>query len=160
MASSKPSAYRLAPWRKQMMRILVILMATFGLACVTMIYLSISEKMTDAKLRIQVLQEERAAYSREIADLTTEEGIRTAYKMMQDRAEKAGFTDIDFTDNTQYEYVVVDGYTGTGINTVEQTADVPLTEVVSLIRPEYTESLQEWLYKRIATGIESYEVTN
>lgn len=160
MASSKPSAYRLAPWRKQMKRILGILMATFVAACVTMVYLSISEKMTDAKLRIQVLQEERAAYSREIADLTTEEGIRTAYKMMQDRAEKAGFTEIDFSDNSQYEYVVVDGYTGTGINTVEELSDMPLTEVVSLIRPEYTESLQEWLYKRIATGIESYEVTN
>ena len=160
MASSKPSAYRLAPWRKQMKRILGILMATFAVACITLVYLSISEKMTDAKLRIQLLQEERAAYSREIADLTTEEGIRTAYKMMQDRAEKAGFTDIDFYDNSQYEYVVVDGYTGTGINTVEEPADIPLTEVVSLIRPEYKESLQEWLYKRIATGIESYEVSN
>ena len=160
MASSKPSAYRLAPWRKQMKRILGILMVTFVAACVTLVYLSISEKMTDAKLRIQLLQEERAAYSREIADLTTEEGIRTAYKMMQDRAEKAGFMDIDFYDNSQYEYVVVDGYTGTGINTVEETADIPLTEVVSLIRPEYKESLQEWLYNRIALGIESYEVTN
>ena len=160
MASSKPSAYRLAPWRKQMKRILGILMVTFVVACVTLVYLSISEKMTDAKLRIQLLQEERAAYSREIADLTTEEGIRTAYKMMQDRAEKAGFMDIDFYDNSQYEYVVVDGYTGTGINTVEETADIPLTEVVSLIRPEYKESLQEWLYNRIALGIESYEVTN
>ena len=135
-------------------------MATFAVACITLVYLSISEKMTDAKLRIQLLQEERAAYSREIADLTTEEGIRTAYKMMQDRAEKAGFTDIDFYDNSQYEYVVVDGYTGTGINTVEEPADIPLTEVVSLIRPEYKESLQEWLYNRIALGIESYEVTN
>ena len=160
MASSKPSAYRLAPWRKQMKRILGILMATFAVACITLVYLSISEKMTDAKLRIQLLQEERAAYSREIADLTTEEGIRAAYKMMQDRAEKAGCTDIDFYDNSQYEYVVVDGYTGTGINTVEEPAEIPLTEVVSLIRPEYKESLQEWLYKRIATGIESYEVTN
>ena len=160
MASSKPSAYRLAPWRKQMKRILGILMVTFVAACVTLVYLSISEKMTDAKLRIQLLQEERATYSREIADLTTEEGIRTAYKMMQDRAEKAGFMDIDFYDNSQYEYVVVDGYTGTGINTVEETADIPLTEVVSLIRPEYKESLQEWLYNRIALGIESYEVTN
>ena len=138
----------------------MILMVTFVVACITLVYLSISEKMTDAKLRIQLLQEERAAYSREIADLTTEEGIRTAYKMMQSRAEKAGFTEIDFSDNSQYEFVVVDGYTGTGINTVEETADIPMMEVVSLIRPEYTESLQEWLYKRIATGIESSEVTN
>ena len=160
MTSPKPSAYRLAPWRKQMNRILGILMVTFVVACVTLVYLSISEKMTDAKLRIQLLQEERAAYSREIADLTTEEGIRTAYKMMQSRAEKAGFTEIDFTDNSQYEYVVVDGYTGTGINTVEEIEDIPMMEVVSLIRPEYTESLQEWLYKRISMGIESYEVTN
>ena len=35
-----------------------------------------------------------------------------------------------------------------------------ISNVVSLIRPEYTESLQEWLYNRITRGIESYEVTN
>ena len=150
----------MAPWRKQMQRIFMIFLATFLAAAVTLIYLNISERMTDVNLRIQVLQEERAEYSRDIADLTTEEGILTAYKKMQERAEKAGFTEIDFTDNSQYEYVVVDGYTGTGINTVEQAVEMPIVEVVSLIRPEYTESLQEWLYTRITTGIESYESTN
>ncbi len=160
MASPKQSAYRLAPWRKQTIRIIVTMLATFVMAAVTMIYLNISERMTDSKLRIQLLQEERADYSRRIADLTTDEGILTAYKMMQERAEKAGYMDIDFYDNDQYAFVVVDGYTGTGINTEEIIPEMTEPEVISLIKPEYTESLQEWLYKRISTGIESYEITN
>ena len=138
----------------------MILMITFAAAAVTSIYLSISEKMTDVKLRIQLLQEERADFSRQIADLTTDEGILTAYQEMQKRAEKAGFSEINFYDDTQYEYVIVDGYTGAGINTVQQTQEQTVSEVISLIKPEYTESLQEWLAKRISTGIESYEITN
>ena len=160
MRGKNQSAYRMAPWRKQMKRILTILMITFMAAAVTMVYLSISEKMTDIKLRIQVLQEDRADYSRQIADLTTDEGILTAYKTMQQRAEQAGFTDIDFYNDDEYAYVIVDGYTGTGINTEADQQDAPQIEVVSLVKPEYTESLQEWLYKRITTGIESYEVSN
>ena len=160
MKSTNQSAYRLAPWRKQMKRIITILMITFAAAAVTMIYLSISEKMTNANLRIQELQSERSEFSRTIADLTTDEGVLTAYKNMQSRAERAGFSDIDFTDDEQYAYVVVDGYTGTGINTESEISNIPQNEVVSLIKPEYTESLQDWLYKRITTGIESYEVTN
>lgn len=160
MKPSNQSAYRLAPWRKQMNRILTILMITFALAAVTLVYLSISERMTDIKLRIQLLHEDRANYSRQIADLTTDEGILTAYKKMQERAEEAGFSEIDFTDDSQYEYVIVDGYTGTGINTVSQPVETGGTEVISLIKPEYTQSLQDWLYKNITTGIESYEITN
>lgn len=160
MKSNTQSAYRLAPWRKQMKRILSILLVTFVIASATMVYLSISERMTDIKLRIQVLQEERADYSRQIADKTTDEGILTAFKTMQNRAEEAGFTVIDFDDDDQYAYVIVDGYTGTGINTENSGQETPQTEIVSLVKPEYTESLQEWLYNRVTTGIESYEVAN
>lgn len=160
MKANNPSAYRIAPWRKQMKRIITILLFTFAAACVTLVYLSISERMTDINMQIQALQEERAEYSRNIADLTTDEGILTSFKTMQERAARAGFTEIDFDDEDQYAYVIIDGYTGTGINTEVQVQETSLTEVVSLIKPEYTQSLQDWLYNRISTGIESYEVTN
>ncbi|MBR6090873.1 MAG: hypothetical protein IKP86_13130 [Anaerolineaceae bacterium] len=160
MKSKNQSAYRLAPWRKQMQRIITILLAVFIIAAVTMIYLSISERMSAINLSIQALQEERATFSRKIADMTTDEGAYTSYKVLQSRAEEAGFVDIDFTDDEQYAYVIVDGYTGTGINTDPGFEDSRLPDVISLIKPEYTESLQEWLYKRITVGIESYEVTN
>ena len=138
----------------------MILMLTFAAAGVAMVYLTISERMTNANLRIQELQSERASFSRTIADLTTDEGVLTAFRTMQKRAEQAGFGEIDFEDEDQYAYVVVDGYTGTGINTESRVQDVPVEEYISLVKPEYTESLQEWLYKRITTGIDSYEVTN
>ena len=160
MTKSNQSAYRLAPWRKQMNRIIAVLIVTIIMAAVIMIYLNISEKMTDKKLNIQILQEERADYSRQIADLTTDEGRLTAYKKMQERAQAAGYVDIDFYDPDQYSYVVIDGYTGTGINTEEKIPEQNETEIISLVKPEDTESLQEWLYKRISTGIESYEITN
>lgn len=160
MKKLNQSAYRLAPWQKQMQRILTILLATIAVAAVALVYLSISERMTALNLNIQMLQSERAEFSRNIADLTTDEGILTAYKMMQERAARAGFTDIDFYDDSQYAYVIIDGYTGTGINTESVIPESAMTEVVSLIKPEYTESLQEWLYKRVTTGIESYEITN
>ena len=143
-----------------MKRIISILLLTFVAAAVTMVYLSISERMTNANLRIQELQSERSEYSRTIADLTTDEGVLTAFKAMQTRAERAGFTEIDFTDDDQYAYVIVDGYTGTGIHTESIGRDTSSHEVVSMIKPEYTESLQDWLYKQIMTGLESYEVTN
>ncbi len=160
MKANNPSAYRIAPWRKQMQRIITILLLTFAAACVTLVYLSISERMTDINMQIQALQEERAEYSRNIAALTTDEGILTSYKTMQERAARAGFTEIDFDDEDQYTYVIIDGYTGTGINTEAHVQETSMTEVVSLIKPEYTQSLQDWLYNRISTGIESYEVTN
>ena len=160
MKSTNQSAYRLAPWRKQMKRIITILMATFVLAAVMLVYLSISERMTDINYKIQQLESTRAEYSRLIADTTTDEGVLTSYRTMQSKAEQAGFSEIDFYDDSQYAFVIVDGYTGLGINTEFQAPEIPQTEIVSLIKPEYRESLQEWLYKRITTGIESYEVTN
>ena len=160
MKMMNQSAYRLAPWRKQMQRIIMILLVTFGVAAIVLVYLSISEKMSDLSLRIQYLQDERAEYSQNIADLTTDEGILTAYKSMQERADKAGFMGIDFTDSSQYEYVIVNGYTGAGIHTESEMPEYIASEVVSLVKPEYTESLQEWLSKRISSGIESYEITN
>ena len=160
MNAPKPSACRLAPWRKQMQRIFTILIIVFALASVMLVYLSISEKMTDANLKIQELQAERSEYSEKIADLTTDEGILTAYKALLSRAQEMGFSEINFYDENQYEYVVVNGYTGTGIHTKETVPERPETEVVSLIKPEYTESLQDWLVKQISTGIESYEITN
>ena len=143
-----------------MQRIFTILIIVFALASVMLVYLSISEKMTDANLKIQELQAERSEYSEKIADLTTDEGILTAYKALLSRAQAMGFSEINFYDESQYEYVVVNGYTGTGIHTKETAPDRPETEVVSLIKPEYTESLQDWLVKQISTGIESYEITN
>ncbi len=153
------SAYRLAPWRKQMQKIFTIVLVILIIALVVLFYLNISERMTDAKLRIQVLQEERSDYSRKVADLTTDEGRMTSYKTMQERAEKAGFVEIDFNDETEYEYVIIDGYTGTGINSKSEK-QAETAPVVSLIKPEYTESFQEWLAKQIASGIESYEIDN
>lgn len=152
-------AYRLAPWRRQLGRVINITVIAFILAAVIMVYLSISEKMAKAKLNIQMLEWDRNAMTQQIADLTTEEGKYTAFEVMKARADKAGYVDINFYDENLYDYIIVDGYTGTGINSVrpekkvEQFGD-------TFIRPEYTQSLQQWLAQKIAVGIQSYESDN
>ena len=80
MAKSNQSAYRLAPWRKQMNRIIAVLIVTIIMAAVIMIYLNISEKMTDKKLNIQILQEDRGPY----------DGRRQAYGLQKDAGTGSG----------------------------------------------------------------------
>lgn len=151
-----PFAYRLAPWRKQVKMILTTISVAAGIAAIAMVYLSISADMTDIKLQIQVLQQQRSDITQQIADQTTDEGMLTSYKSMQQRAQQAGFVDIDFDNEDIYSYVIVDGYTGTGINAIiTQKQAEAITE--SLVKPEYSQSLQQWLAERIAVGIKSNE---
>lgn len=120
-------------------------------------YLAVSEKMTEAKLNIEVLQEQRSEYSRQVANRTTDEGVLTAFEEMKKRAAEAGFTEIDFSNQDSSTYLVLDGYTGTGIKTENKPVEVSVVSG-SLLKPEYTQSLQQVLSERIAAGIKSYEV--
>lgn len=149
-------AYRLAPWRKQVKMILTIIFTALFAAVIAMVYLSISADMTDVKLKIQVLQEDRNALARDIADLITEEGILTSYARMEERAKEAGFYEIDFANEDIYSYVVMDGYSGVGM-TPETSVKIPQAMSEGLIKPEYSQSLQQWLSERIAVGILSNE---
>ena len=155
--ANKQQAYRTAPWRKQMGHIFSVVGCAAAIAVLILAHLAVSEKMTEAKLNIEVLQEQRSEYSRQVANRTTDEGVLTAFEEMKKRAEEAGFTEIDFSNEDLSTYLVLDGYTGTGIKTENKPVEVTVVSG-SLLKPEYTQSLQQVLFERIAAGIKSYEV--
>ncbi|MHC1771358.1 MAG: hypothetical protein AB9907_06390 [Flexilinea sp.] len=142
-------AYRLAPWRKQIQNIINVLMVLILVACVTMVYLFYSAQMTKMKLQIQTLHAERSDLSRTIADYITKEGKITAFAEMEKRALQAGYIDIDILDEEVYSYVLVPGFSKdfySGLEVVNQRVAAP----VSAVKPEYTESLQQWLNGEIS----------
>lgn len=149
--------HRRAPWRKQVGTIIKIVTIVAVGAISMMCYLSVSARMTDKKLRIETLQEERSERSRQVADLTTDEGVLTSYESMMKRAQDAGYVPIDFTNQDEYTYLIIDGYNGTGVKGVPRaTENEPVGG--SLLKPEYTVSLWQWLQEQIAVGIRSNEI--
>ena len=52
--------------------------------------------MTDMKLQIQILHDQRNELTRTIADYVTREGILTSYALMEKKATQAGYIKIDF----------------------------------------------------------------
>ncbi len=145
---TKPYAYRLAPWRKQVNRILSVLLLLIGIFCITMIYLSYSAQLTEVKLEIQVLHQERSDLSRTIADMIMQEGSLTAFTEMENRARRAGYVDIDFRDEDSYTYLPVPGFTGayhSGLDSVIRQENI----AVSSIKPEYSQTLQQWLNENL-----------
>lgn len=147
----------MAPWQKQIRQITGIVIVALAIFGVAMLYLSVSESMTDIKLQLEVMQDTRNEYAQRIADLITDRGMLTSYNTMKKRAEKAGYREIDYQNDSLYRYMIVDGYSGTGIRSRE-TRIPGNTASDSLMRPEYTQSLQQWLAERIAIGKESYEI--
>ncbi len=143
------SAYRLAPWRKQIQNILNVLIALIFIASITMIYLYCSAQMTKMKLEIQVLHDERSSLTRMIADNLTQEGQITSFFEMEKRARQAGYIPIDMYDEEVYTYLPVAGFQDesfSSLNGVSQINSIP----VSIVKPEYTESLQRWLKENVS----------
>jgi len=143
------SAYRLAPWRKQVQYILNVLIVLVFIASVTMIYLYCSAQMTKMKLEIQELHEERSNLSRMIADYLTREGQITSFFEMEKRAQQAGYIPIDMNDEESYTYLPIAGFRDedfSGLDSVPRNFSIP----VSIVKPEYTESLQRWLKEHVS----------
>jgi ribosomal protein S8 len=143
------SAYRLAPWRKQVQNILNVIIVLVFIASVTMIYLYSSAQMTKMKLEIQKLHEERSNLTRMIADYLTREGQITSFDEMEKRAQQAGYIPIDMNDEETYTYLPIAGFREdnySGLDNVPRNLSIP----VSIVKPEYTESLQRWLNEHVS----------
>ena len=141
-------AYRLAPWRKQLQNILnILLVLVFG-ASIALVYLYYSAQMTDMKLQIQVLHEDRNTLTRNIADYVTRQGVLSSFDAMEKKATQAGFVKIDFDNEDIYSYMLVPGYvpeSASGLNREIKRQPLPVTP----LKPEYTESLQHYLLKNL-----------
>ncbi len=146
MAQRLIQAYQQAPWRIQVQRLRTLLLVILMFALVTGIYLFISAQAAMAGLNIQDGEFYREKLQREIASLKTQLGNVNSIAVMEERAIKAGFKP---APKDQGMYVIVTGYTG---KPQVNLAPPPGPDLIpeNKIKPEYTTSLSEWLFRMSA----------
>lgn len=143
MSKEASQAFQQAPWRIQLQAIGQILVGLVLAALVAGIYLNVSAQTAAAAVETEYLGYTRDTLMRQIASLRTEIGIITSAAEMKKRADDLGFLK---SSEESIQYVVIDGYSG------KQTeiAAPPITQLElpeSILKPAYTQSLWEWLYK-------------
>jgi len=138
-------AYKIAPWRIQRQWIGGVLCVVVVLAMVATLYLDVTSKAAIAGREIQDLTA-AITESRQIsADLQTQYAALTSASVMRQRALDLGFRPMK-TDEAMY--LVVPGYS---VPKPDILASAPLPQLSALsIRPEYNESLLDWVDEKIA----------
>jgi cell division protein FtsL len=138
-------AYRQAPWRVQLQRLGVIFAVLVAIALVAIIYITISAQAASAGMDFQKLEADREDLVRQNADLANTLASLTSEEAMQPRAKTLGYKDLA-TDKAVY--VVVPNYVG---RQEPSFAPLPSADRFSepLIKPSYTESLWEYLFKGV-----------
>lgn len=135
-------AYKQAPWRIQLQRIGVFLLALVGLALVAGLYLDVSAEAASAGLKLQKLSLEKDDLQRSIDDLNSRLASRNSAAAMRGRATELGFV---FPDQIDPLYVVVPGYSGrTQIDLAPKYSPASLEK--PLLKPVYTQSLYDVLF--------------
>lgn len=148
MAQRVTQAYQQAPWRIQVQRLRTLLLLILMFALVAGIYLFVSAQAATAGLNIQDGEFYREKLQREIASLKTQLGNVTSIAAMEDRAIKANFKP---APGDMGMYVIVNGYYG---KPQVNLAPPPGPDLIpeTKLKPEYTTSLSEWLF-RMTNGL-------
>jgi cell division protein FtsB len=136
-------AYRQAPWRIQIQWIMLFLLGLTLIAFIAGIYLSVSARAATTGREIQGMESESETIERQIADLESQLALLTSAAQMQKRAKDLGFEVIQ--PGTEI-YLKIPGYTGRQ-PAVLAPPPGPGMVAVPLIRPNYTQSLWEWLFQ-------------
>jgi hypothetical protein len=141
-------AFRQAPWRLQVQRVLYILVPIALLIVLLSIYLSVTMQAADAGLEIQDLESIRASLQRDIANGRSRMAFLKSSALMEKRALEMGFQRVEAK---RIVYMIVPGYTGKPIPKVA-VPDMPMPgETRQLLKPVYTQSLWEWLFQGVLT---------
>jgi cell division protein FtsL len=141
---------RQAHWRVQRQWIGLFLLGLVAVSMVAGIYLNITVRATLAGREVQLLQPTLSSELQENSTLETQLAGLTSVEAMQKRAEPLGFQPADPEDIT---YVVVPGYvpeTAVNLSKPAPTSQVPTKK--SVILPEYTESLFDWISRTLASS--------
>jgi hypothetical protein len=138
-------AYKVAPWRIQRQWIGSAFLLVVVLAMVATLYLDVTSKAAIAGREIQDLTAAISESRQFSADLQTQYAALTSTAVMRQRALDLGFRPMKPEEAT---YLVVPGYS---VPKPEILASAPLPQLSALsIRPEYNESLLDWLDEQIA----------
>jgi hypothetical protein len=141
-------AYRQAPWRLQTRNMLGLLVGLVIVLVVAAIYLSISGQAAQAGVEARFLEYDREIAKRNIAHLEARYGQLTSLQVMLPRAKELGFQEPNPDDIV---YVVVPGYYGRP-TFVEAPPPGAGRAQVPIIKPEYRQSIWDWLFKSYLTG--------
>lgn len=113
------------------------------IAFIAGIYLSVSARAAATGREIQGMETDSETVERQIADLKSQLALLTSAAQMQKRAADLGFVTIQ--PGTEI-YLKIPGYNGRQ-PAVLAPPPGPGMVAVSLIRPNYTQSLWEWLFQ-------------
>ena len=140
-------AYRQAPWRVQLQRLVYVAAGIVFILVIAGLYLNISAQAASAGLDFQNLQWTRQDLQRQIADDDATLGSILSEDKMMARAKALNFVPVA-TDKAVY--VVVPGYTGRQQGSF---APAPGPDMYSdpIMKPSYTQSLWEWLFQGVLT---------
>lgn len=138
-------AYKIAPWRIQRQWIGTVLLAVVVLAMVAAIYLDVTSQAAIAGSEIQLLTAQISANQETSGNLQTELAMLTSARVMEQRALDLGFRPMKAEET---EYLVIPGYS---VPEPDILSSVPLLQLSPLtIPPEYTESLLDWMDKKLS----------
>jgi cell division protein FtsL len=141
---------RQAHWRVQRQWIGLFLLALVAVSMVAGIYLNITVRATLAGREVQLLQPTLSSDLQKNSDLETRLAGLTSVEAMQKRAEPLGFQPANPEDIT---YVVVPGYVPeTAVNLSKPTPSSQVPTKKSVILPEHTESLFDWIARTLASS--------
>jgi hypothetical protein len=138
-------AYQQAPWRIQVQRLRTFLVIILVFTLVTGMYLSISAQAATTGLNIQDGEYQREVLLRELATLKVQLGDLTSISNMEQRAIKEGYKPVDPEKGM---YVLVKGYTGKPPVELAPPPGPNMLPAASL-KPEYTQSLWEFLFETV-----------
>lgn len=140
-------AYKEAPWRVQVKRIALFLSVMIAVATVAGLYLSITAQTATAGVEARILEKKRDELMRQNSDLRTQLGFISSRAEMERKASELGFEPVS---PDQLEYMVIEGYPGRDAVQLAAPPSPPKT-TRPLLKPDYTQSLGEWLMHKMAS---------
>lgn len=141
MAQQLVQAYKQAPWRIQLQKIGLFLLALVTVVLIASIYLDITTKAANAGVQIRILETDRVNIERKISDLNTQLAILNSSEVMEKRSIELGFVPATAED---IQYIEIDGFQGRSPALIAPPPGYQLNEQ-SLIKPAYKQSLWEWI---------------
>ncbi|MCS7011603.1 MAG: hypothetical protein N2049_10395 [Anaerolineales bacterium] len=138
---------RQAPWRIQRQWVGLLLLILVVVVLLSVIYLNVTVQATVTGREIQFLNHSIEENTRRNADLSTELAALTSVEAMRSRAEALGYQPVELEEVT---YLIVPGYHGKPPVNLSVPSSRPSP---SLLRPEYYETLFDWITRQIAVGV-------
>jgi len=140
-------AYYETPWRKQLKSIGLFLACLVLLGLIAGVYLSVNAKAAIIGRQVQNDRIRINEIENEIADKQSQLAILTSASEMEKRALDMGFR---HANSDEILYLVIEGYQGRETVVLASEVKSFVTSTTASISPEYTESLYDWLYKKIS----------